>query len=152
MFYGWDRQLQVVKAGITENTFHRMACFHRTYNLFVFKKADTATKLDLVFGNRVWLPLFSEMSNRWLRKACHYVARYSYGVYLVHFSCIWFAFVELSKMSLAFRWAVFAAVTVVVPVALYHLVESPMIDLGRRLARPAMVRRTEKSKVAVAAP
>lgn len=98
----------------------------------------------------VSLPLFSEMSNRWLQKACHYVARYSYGIYLVHFICIWFAFVELSKLSLALRWVFFAAITIVIPIALYHLVESPMINLGRKIAKPTVIMTTRERNVAFA--
>jgi peptidoglycan/LPS O-acetylase OafA/YrhL len=79
------------------------------------------------------LPYFSELTNLWLRSACHYVARYSYGIYLTHFACIWFAFAELASLPLALRWLVFVATAGAAPVLLYHTVEAPMISLGHRI-------------------
>jgi peptidoglycan/LPS O-acetylase OafA/YrhL len=85
----------------------------------------------LVVG--VAIPFFSEMRNVWLRKTCQVIAQYSYGIYLVHFVCIWFAFVELSKLPLLVRWIFFAVTVTAVPIALYHFVEAPMISLGRQV-------------------
>ncbi len=81
------------------------------------------------------IPLFAEMQHLWLRKACHVIARYSYGVYLAHFVCIWFAFADLPKLPLPERWLIFIVVGAVVPVILYHFVEAPMISVGHRLVR-----------------
>jgi peptidoglycan/LPS O-acetylase OafA/YrhL len=80
------------------------------------------------------LPYFSEMGHRWLRKTCKIIARYSYGIYLVHVICIWFAFVELANLPFAVRCLVCAAAIGAIPVILYHSVEAPMISLGRRIA------------------
>jgi peptidoglycan/LPS O-acetylase OafA/YrhL len=73
------------------------------------------------------------MTNVWLRKACHYIARYSYGIYLTHFVCIWFAFAELARLPLGLRWLVFVTTAGAAPVVLYHMVEAPMISLGHRI-------------------
>jgi peptidoglycan/LPS O-acetylase OafA/YrhL len=81
------------------------------------------------------LPFFSEMSNVWLRRACHYVARCSYGIYLTHFICIWFAFAYLSRFPLTLRWIVFLATATAAPVILYHTVEAPMISLGHKVVK-----------------
>jgi|SRR5579862_168696 len=79
------------------------------------------------------LPFFTEMTSIWLRKGCHYIARYSYGIYLTHFICIWFAFVELARLPLAMRWLIFAVTAAAAPVVLYHAVEAPMILLGHKV-------------------
>jgi peptidoglycan/LPS O-acetylase OafA/YrhL len=97
----------------------------------------------LVIG--LCLPCFSEMSSKWLQTLCHTIARYSYGIYLVHFSCIWLAFEKLGKLPVAARWLVFMMTVAAVPVILYHFLEAPMISLGRRItdrlaARAAKVR------------
>jgi peptidoglycan/LPS O-acetylase OafA/YrhL len=69
---------------------------------------------------------------RWL---CQRIARYSYGVYLVHFVLIWFAFDRLAGLPEPARFAVFAALVIALPIALYHGVERPMIKVGERVAR-----------------
>jgi peptidoglycan/LPS O-acetylase OafA/YrhL len=82
----------------------------------------------------VVLPHVREMRALWLRKACHQIARYSYGIYLTHFACIWLAFAALGAEPRAVQWAVFLTTLVVLPVSLYHAVEAPMIGAGSRLA------------------
>jgi len=83
----------------------------------------------------ILLPQCRELPAGLIRNTCHLVARYSYGVYLSHFICIWFAFVALANENLAVRIAVFVVSTIAVPVALYHFIELPMITLGARLVR-----------------
>jgi peptidoglycan/LPS O-acetylase OafA/YrhL len=79
------------------------------------------------------LPQFREMPENWLRKCCQHVARYSYGIYLTHFICIWLAFVGLAALPVAVRWAALLATLFAFPVLLYHTIEAPMIRLGNRL-------------------
>jgi peptidoglycan/LPS O-acetylase OafA/YrhL len=79
------------------------------------------------------LPQFREMPENWLRKCCQHVARYSYGIYLTHFICIWLAFVGFAAMPVAVRWAALLATLFAFPVLLYHTIEAPMIRLGNRL-------------------
>lgn len=78
-----------------------------------------------------------EMTSTALARASHLIARYSYGVYLSHFVCIWFVFVALPGLSLPARILLFATLLIAVPVALYHIVEAPMIGWGSRVARRA---------------
>jgi peptidoglycan/LPS O-acetylase OafA/YrhL len=88
------------------------------------------------------LPQFREMKSRWCRKLFQGIARYSYGVYLSHVICMWFAFGKLAQLPAVARWLVFVLALVFLPIALYHLVESPMMSLGRRLlSRPALKER-----------
>lgn len=67
------------------------------------------------------------------RVVCQLIARYSYGVYLAHFILIWLAFDHLGEAPWVVQFAVFAALLVALPVALYHLVERPMIRVGERV-------------------
>jgi peptidoglycan/LPS O-acetylase OafA/YrhL len=83
----------------------------------------------------VVVPQCREMPGGLVRNACHLVARYSYGVYLSHFICIWFAFVALADETWIVRIAIFAVSMIAVPVALYHCIELPMIAWGARVAR-----------------
>jgi peptidoglycan/LPS O-acetylase OafA/YrhL len=95
---------------------------------------------DLIFREYLFclliglmLPLFREMSVSAVTKAAHYVAKYSYGIYLLHFPIMWLAFYRLS-VPMAARWAVFALLMVAGPVLAYHLLEAPMVEVGRKLA------------------
>jgi peptidoglycan/LPS O-acetylase OafA/YrhL len=77
-----------------------------------------------------------------VRRACQLVARYSYGVYLTHGICIWFALDALATLPAVLRWSLFIALTVITPVALYHLVEAPLMRLGSRIVKRWAKRRT----------
>jgi len=80
------------------------------------------------------IPLFEDMPAGRLWRACHLVARYSYGIYLTHFILIWVFFVRLAALPATLRWIGFVAAAAIVPVVLYHLVEEPFIRRGNRLA------------------
>jgi peptidoglycan/LPS O-acetylase OafA/YrhL len=76
---------------------------------------------------------FAEIKTVLLRKPCALIARYSYGVYLTHGICIWFALDLLGASPAGVRWGIFLATTILAPVALYHAIEAPMIALGSQL-------------------
>jgi peptidoglycan/LPS O-acetylase OafA/YrhL len=80
----------------------------------------------------VAIPEFREMTSARLKTVCHLIARYSYGIYLTHLICLWLAFDKLSGLPIAGRWLVFLLSLGAIPVALYHTIEKPMIDLGSR--------------------
>jgi peptidoglycan/LPS O-acetylase OafA/YrhL len=61
------------------------------------------------------------------------IAKYSYGIYLTHVVCIWAAFVGLRRLPAASQWIIFAAILVSIPVLLYHGVEAPLINIGKRI-------------------
>ena len=68
-----------------------------------------------------------------LREGCKIVARYSYGIYLLHWSVIWTAFIFLHSAPILVQWIVFAAGFALGPLLVYHAVEEPMIKFGNRL-------------------
>ena len=81
------------------------------------------------------LPRFRQMTWKPVVLASHYVAKYSYGVYLAHFTAIAVGFHYLAGHSLALRLPAYIVTLVLLPVLFYHLVEEPMIRLGNRLAK-----------------
>jgi peptidoglycan/LPS O-acetylase OafA/YrhL len=83
----------------------------------------------------VAVPFSSRISASWLVAPSHFIAKYSYGIYLTHFFCIWFAFERLGKLSAPVKIPVFVALTVGLPVLFYHLLEEPMIRAGKRVAK-----------------
>jgi len=64
------------------------------------------------------------------------VAKYSYGIYLLHVPAWSIAFDKIGNGPAAVHWIVYALLVIGLPVAAYHLVESPAIEwMRRRTAR-----------------
>jgi len=78
---------------------------------------------------------FQEIALAPVVRAAHLVAKYSYGIYVSHVAIFWFALFRLNHFPAALRLLAGAALSVLVPVALYHLVEHPCIRLGSRYAQ-----------------
>ena len=81
------------------------------------------------------VPFFRDMHWKPIQIASHYVAKYSYGIYLTHISAIVVSVYMLRGYSLFARIATFTVMFLVLPFLLYHLLEEPMIRLGARLAK-----------------
>jgi peptidoglycan/LPS O-acetylase OafA/YrhL len=101
-----------------------------TLRMFV-GKLEAAWWLCLTIGMLV--PRFREMRSPLLRRTSQLIAKYSYGIYLTHVVCIWAAFVGLRRLPAASQWIIFAAILVSIPVLLYHGVEAPLINIGKRI-------------------
>ena len=82
------------------------------------------------------IPWFREMPEGWLQWICNRIARYSYGIYLLHLVCLWLAFGVLSGIPMFARWIVFLVSTAGSSVLVYHTVEAPMIAMGNRWIKP----------------
>jgi peptidoglycan/LPS O-acetylase OafA/YrhL len=85
--------------------------------------------LCLLLG--LMIPLFQEITFSWLKRISKWIATYSYGIYLAHSFCVWLA------LTLFHSWTLFVVMIVVLPVALYHGIEHPAIELGTKLASKA---------------
>ncbi len=79
------------------------------------------------------IPRIAILSNDWVRKTAHLIAKYSYGIYLGHYFCIWFALVKLHALPLPVRLTVLLLSLVALPVAVFHLAEQPLISYGARV-------------------
>jgi peptidoglycan/LPS O-acetylase OafA/YrhL len=80
-------------------------------------------------------PFFRQLSASWLTEPSRLIAKYSYGIYLTHFFCIWLIFDRLHYiLPRAIRLPLFAALIVLVPIALYRCIEGPLIEAGKRIA------------------
>jgi peptidoglycan/LPS O-acetylase OafA/YrhL len=75
----------------------------------------------------------AESTHLWLNRITHYVAKYSYGLYLGQIPVLWLAFVKLSYLPAPLRWLVFLVGITSVPIASYHFIEKPFMDLGAKL-------------------
>jgi peptidoglycan/LPS O-acetylase OafA/YrhL len=81
-------------------------------------------------------PFFAQISARWLTEPSRLIAKYSYGIYLTHFFCIWLMFDRLHyALPRAVRLPLFAALVVLLPIAFYHFLEEPLTHLGKQVAK-----------------
>jgi peptidoglycan/LPS O-acetylase OafA/YrhL len=82
----------------------------------------------------VLIPQFREVRLRWLRTASHYVAKYSYGIYLGQVPALWIGATFWPQMAGGSRWMVSVLLLVGIAVAGYHAIEHPGILLGKLVA------------------
>lgn len=81
------------------------------------------------------LPRCREIQLRLLAVAGKVIARYSYGIYLVHSTVIGIAFGLLGQEPTVVQWGTFIVGLALLSYLAFHLIEQPGIVLGRRLAR-----------------
>ena len=105
-----------------------------------------ATPMALSWGLSVtvgWLiPHFQETTSHVVRRVSAIIAKYSYGIYLMHTIALWVPLVALSHASLATRVLAGASLIVLLPLLAYHLVEAPGIGMGAQLAARFLERKT----------
>lgn len=80
------------------------------------------------------LPQFLQLTNRSVARVSHTIAKYSYGIYLLHPWSILLGFHVFRGRSLALRVSIELASLVLLATAAYHLIEQPLIRLGSRAA------------------
>jgi len=86
----------------------------------------------------VMIPFGREISLSPISRAAHEVAKYSYGIYLLHLPLLWIALVPFREAPVAMQWLVFAGLMVTIPWLAFHLIERPGIWFGQRLAQQPM--------------
>jgi peptidoglycan/LPS O-acetylase OafA/YrhL len=84
------------------------------------------------FGLGAGVCLFRELPENALTWLTKRIARYSYGIYLLHYFAIWLAFAVCRRLNVAARVAIFLFVVAALSVLLYHAVEEPLIAAGVR--------------------
>jgi len=82
------------------------------------------------------LPMFRDISASLIARPASWIARYSYGIYVVHAPLMWLAFVRLRAVPMPIRMGIFFVLLTIGTVSLYHLIEAPMIRFGVNLTRP----------------
>jgi peptidoglycan/LPS O-acetylase OafA/YrhL len=82
----------------------------------------------------VALPHIQECEMAAVNRICGWVAKYSFGIYLLHDPAIWLGFVRFAHLPTVVRIAIFLVTTLGGSAALYHLIEYPMIRLGNKAA------------------
>ncbi|HEY5997809.1 MAG TPA: acyltransferase [bacterium] len=80
------------------------------------------------------IPFFKDLPGGLFAKVGRIVARYSYGIYLLHIVALWGGLFALQHSPLLLQVIVSTVLLVALPVASYHLVEAPLIRVGRKLS------------------
>jgi peptidoglycan/LPS O-acetylase OafA/YrhL len=96
------------------------------------RKLKMAWVLTLALA--VVFPFCREIRGRFLSRACHTVAKYSYGIYLSHSIVFTLALYTMAGAPPSVRLLLLAGGCIILPVAMYHLIEHPLIRVGSALA------------------
>ncbi|MEO6526502.1 MAG: acyltransferase [Gemmatimonadaceae bacterium] len=81
------------------------------------------------------LPWIGELPPSLVTIAGKTIARYSYGIYLLHIPIFWFAFGACRALPLGAQASIAVLGIFLVPWVAFHAVEQPSIRLGQRLTR-----------------
>jgi peptidoglycan/LPS O-acetylase OafA/YrhL len=79
------------------------------------------------------LPQFQQLPDGSVRRGAAIIAKYSYGIYLMHWFALQISVVSMATYPIFFRMLAFLVTMFGFPFAAYHLIEKPGIDLGKRL-------------------
>jgi len=82
----------------------------------------------------VVLPFFREIRTGWLKLLSRKVALYSYGIYVAHVPALWLCFNLIHPGSLLIGAVLSIALTASLAILLYHLLEHPAIEFGKRVS------------------
>jgi peptidoglycan/LPS O-acetylase OafA/YrhL len=88
----------------------------------------------ICFGIGSGACLFHELGENIVTRLARGIARYSYGVYLLHYFAIWLGFVVCRNLNFGLQIAIFAATLASLAIFLYHTVEAPLIATGVRFS------------------
>lgn len=102
----------------------------------------TVLSWPICLGLGALIPACRDVTATWLKVGAGVVARYSYGIYLVHVTVLDVAFHRLKGMPPSLAWLVFIGGVGVLSYSTYHMIEKPGIEFGHMLAgRMAALRR-----------
>jgi peptidoglycan/LPS O-acetylase OafA/YrhL len=74
--------------------------------------------------------LFRELREGFITRLAQRIARYSYGVYLLHYFAMWLGFVACRNLNFVVQFTIFATTIVSLPVILHLSVEAPLTAAG----------------------
>lgn len=81
------------------------------------------------------IPSFYELTSGWIVRPAEQIAKYSYGVYLLHVPAIVFCFRFFPGLPIALKVAASLALTALLSFVSFHVIEDPLIRMGKRLTQ-----------------
>lgn len=82
------------------------------------------------------IPHVRELRPSVITRGASTIAKYSYGIYLMHVPALAIAFGWYAGLPQVAQWGMFLVLLTILPVMAYWLVGAPGIRLGQRLATP----------------
>jgi peptidoglycan/LPS O-acetylase OafA/YrhL len=101
-------------------------------NVHLIAKMHRAWALSLLLG--LAIPYTKEMTVSSVKKISHWIAKYSYGIYLSHTIVFWVAIDVMRGFHVWQRAIVLLVGSVCAPIAMYHWIEDPLIKVGAWVA------------------
>ncbi len=101
-------------------------------NIHLIAKMHRAWALSLLLG--LAIPYTKEMTVPAIKKVSHWIAKYSYGIYLSHSIVFWAAIDLMRGFHVWQRALVLLLGSIFAPIAMYHWIEEPLINVGARVA------------------
>lgn len=89
------------------------------------------------------IPKCRDIQRGWLQIMGKEVARYSYGIYLIHVPMINFSFHYLNGMPLILQCMTFAAGTAGISYIAHHVIEKPCIEFGKNVVNRLTLSRAQ---------
>jgi peptidoglycan/LPS O-acetylase OafA/YrhL len=86
------------------------------------------------------IPFSENLGAGYLSAASFVLARYSYGIYLIHGPMIELSFGRLATFHPVAQWAIFVCGVSIISYLAFHVLESPGILLGKRIANSIQLR------------
>ncbi len=83
----------------------------------------------------VFIPAFGELRAGLFVVPAKQIAKYSYGIYLLHVPALIFVLRYLPWLPLALKVVVFVSLTALLSIVSFHAIEDPLIRLGKRLTQ-----------------
>jgi peptidoglycan/LPS O-acetylase OafA/YrhL len=77
---------------------------------------------------------FHDSKNKFISLIAGRVAMYSYGIYLIHVPMLYLVFMVFGMQNLLLAIPLFLVLTMVASIITYHLIEAPLINVGRRVS------------------
>lgn len=90
---------------------------------------DSGICLLLAFS----IPAFEQAHARWLVEPARLIARYSYGIYLLHLPALILVMRYLSFLPFVLKISAFVLLTGFLAFSSFHLIEDPLIKLSKRV-------------------
>ena len=77
------------------------------------------------------LPFIVDARDSWFTRAAEGVAKYSYGIYLLHTFALYLAFQTGMGLPLALQWVIFTTSLCAMTWVAYHAIEAPFVRYGK---------------------
>ena len=88
----------------------------------------------ICFGIGLGACFFRELPESFLTRLTRRVARYSYGIYLLHYFAMWLGFVVCKSLNVGVQTSIFIATLASLSIFFHHTVEAPLTAAGVKLS------------------